>query len=991
MRGSARTLDASVISCNKAISALKHAQPMPQRPSALASLLRSMAKEHIEASTVTFNAAATVMASCWLWEHAANVVEDLKTKSLEPDIFSCGIAAQSVGQTSKADPDASSADVHQAQRHNDWAVSMQFLEELRQDHIQVGTRLLSSNTKAAAQQAWRRAADTLATLDICALRPDTTSVNIVLHGLGVHRQWEAVSRLLSSSLHATDYFRSVSLRPDAVSISAACKAWTDAGHWKLAVARLGLLDAAASAGPGEAVDAVLFAVSLDASVEGSHWMAAASQLARSAAPQHRDNVVAMNIVLKAYKSESMWTAACDALVAGRRSLSCAVPNDASYNTALGACEAAAQWDQALCCLDAMQHAGVQPSGLSWNAAVRAAVAGTATDWMLALAIMQGCPLRDAISYRVVVAALCNDEPNGVMLPPAVKQLQEREKRTNFEASSWRAAAELTRELSLQFSRTERPTTCMMANLAWCLSACRSRDAGVYQDLARQAFHSMGTFSSQDLASLSAAYAKAAMRNLQLERGIAAAAARRLKLFKCRELATLAWALATVGGQEAEQLELAARLSEEAEAILQSSSGDHFDAQELSNLAWAMVSLTVASPALMYGIAARAAPVIDQFRPAEASMLIWTFATRRLVDEALVGRIIRSFKWQLHEERLQDVSSERLPELAAAVTRLSWSLHHMGRIPDGLLEPFRNGLQCIGGRLDDGVERRESPRAARGAKSLPAGGNRYEECQGDANQPRILHKQHDVVVLQKPPGWQVYADPRELQAEDGELPQLSAFLGKVLRERSAILEDIGHQHGFLHRLDVPSSGLILCATSYSAYFDLQLQLSTGGMCREYVVLLHGLLPPGPSAEVDVPLYWSGVSADPSIAASPRGKPSLTRFVKWAYADGPSGALTLAIVRIFTGRRHQIRAHCAHLGHPTVCDGKYTCKSTWRADSSWVPRNFLHRFRLGFRHQNGQAHDIVEPLPNDLAAALEAKVKPIGAEARSFVKTWLSEAL
>ena len=55
----------------------------------------------------------------------------------------------------------------------------------------------------------------------------------------------------------------------------------------------------------------------------------------------------------------------------------------------------------------------------------------------------------------------------------------------------------------------------------------------------------------------------------------------------------------------------------------------------------------------------------------------------------------------------------------------------------------------------------------------------------------------------------------------------------------ILADIKCKNGFLHRLDVPSSGLILVAKKYNAYFDLLMQLHRGEIHRDYLVLLHGL--------------------------------------------------------------------------------------------------------------------------------------------------------
>ena len=55
---------------------------------------------------------------------------------------------------------------------------------------------------------------------------------------------------------------------------------------------------------------------------------------------------------------------------------------------------------------------------------------------------------------------------------------------------------------------------------------------------------------------------------------------------------------------------------------------------------------------------------------------------------------------------------------------------------------------------------------------------------------------------------------------------------------AIALDSEHAFGFLHRIDVPSSGLVLVAKTYKAYYDLQLQLNVGKLSRDYVVLCHG---------------------------------------------------------------------------------------------------------------------------------------------------------
>merc|ERR1719221_996807 len=100
----------------------------------------------------------------------------------------------------------------------------------------------------------------------------------------------------------------------------------------------------------------------------------------------------------------------------------------------------------------------------------------------------------------------------------------------------------------------------------------------------------------------------------------------------------------------------------------------------------------------------------------------------------------------------------------------------------------------------------------------------------------------------------------------------------------------------------------------------------------------------------------------------GKPAQTYIRVLAHAMRGSWRFSLVTCRIQTGRRHQIRAHLRHVGHPTVADGKYTRAQIFDADSRWCPRNFLHRHRLAFRDAAGAERAVVEPLPPDLRAAL-----------------------
>jgi len=94
----------------------------------------------------------------------------------------------------------------------------------------------------------------------------------------------------------------------------------------------------------------------------------------------------------------------------------------------------------------------------------------------------------------------------------------------------------------------------------------------------------------------------------------------------------------------------------------------------------------------------------------------------------------------------------------------------------------------------------------------------------------------MCVVLKPPNWEV--DAKGQQSASGLF--LSDFM---MREQlpSAILGSKEFEHGFVHRLDVPSSGLILVGASFEGYALLQFWMHTYSISREYMVLLHGAAP------------------------------------------------------------------------------------------------------------------------------------------------------
>ena len=209
---------------------------------------------------------------------------------------------------------------------------------------------------------------------------------------------------------------------------------------------------------------------------------------------------------------------------------------------------------------------------------------------------------------------------------------------------------------------------------------------------------------------------------------------------------------------------------------------------------------------------------------------------------------------------------------------------------------------------------------------------------------------DRSVLFKPAGWEVYGQHVEKQLSDFVL----AALGDA-----PIFHDPKHQHGFLHRLDVPSSRLVLVAKSYKAFYDLQCQLHTGDILRDYKVLCHGKLS---ARRREIRAQLTPDERGPTMAG--RGKASSSKIFLERWIDCSIGALSQAQLSIATGRKHQIRSHLAHVGHPIVRDRLYSSRPTFQSDARIAERNWLHRNRLVFGDLFGDRHEVHSDLPKDL---------------------------
>lgn len=219
---------------------------------------------------------------------------------------------------------------------------------------------------------------------------------------------------------------------------------------------------------------------------------------------------------------------------------------------------------------------------------------------------------------------------------------------------------------------------------------------------------------------------------------------------------------------------------------------------------------------------------------------------------------------------------------------------------------------------------------------------------------VLFEDSHLIVLNKPAGLTVHPAPGH---RDGTLVNGLLF-------HCPDLPGIGGEMrpGIVHRLDKDTTGCIVVAKSQEALVKLQVQIQKRIASRQYLAVVHGV-PPADEGTVVGAIGRHPVDRKKyAVVGEETGRHACTH---WRLIER-LGDYSLMRFKLDTGRTHQIRVHCAHIGHPIVGDATYSrCRKLPIALSGQA----LHAVALGLDHPiTGERMQFEAPLPEVFEALL-----------------------
>ncbi len=195
---------------------------------------------------------------------------------------------------------------------------------------------------------------------------------------------------------------------------------------------------------------------------------------------------------------------------------------------------------------------------------------------------------------------------------------------------------------------------------------------------------------------------------------------------------------------------------------------------------------------------------------------------------------------------------------------------------------------------------------------------------------ILYEDNHIIVVLKP---QNIACCPDASGDDNLFDCIKRYIKEKYEKPGNVFL------GLIHRLDRPTGGVMVYAKTSKAAARLSEQLKSGGFEKKYLAVLCGT-PSKKSATLENYLRKNSVNNMVYVCTQTE------EGAKFASLDyeiiGEAGGLSLAQIKLHTGRTHQIRVQMAAINAPVYGDMRYGGENAVKGKLS------LWAYSLSFSH-------------------------------------------
>jgi 23S rRNA pseudouridine1911/1915/1917 synthase len=220
---------------------------------------------------------------------------------------------------------------------------------------------------------------------------------------------------------------------------------------------------------------------------------------------------------------------------------------------------------------------------------------------------------------------------------------------------------------------------------------------------------------------------------------------------------------------------------------------------------------------------------------------------------------------------------------------------------------------------------------------------------------ILHEDNHCLAVNKPAGLLTQGDATGA-------PSLIEWVRADLKARYHKPGNVFV--GLVHRLDRPTSGVVLFARTSKGAARLSAQFRTGSIEKLYWAVVEGVCRGDTEEWTD--WLWKDEARNLVRVVAPGTPGARQARVALRVLERRPGRTWLEL-RPLTGRSHQLRVQLARRGLPIVGDRKYGARVRLLGPDG-QPRVALHARRLAFTHPTRpEVIEVVAPVPADWPAA------------------------